>query len=166
MKWKIQNFCPLITYYNLIMCRTLIHRHSMHFLDGLIFFGDEIQELYKDLSILNVNVVRQILAIGKSGCAVGIISGSSSNVRALARKEIQDKYLLFPNLNQSVYVERHLNPLRTEIECQQYLQTKGITDIDPIQLFHMTGGVGRYMDRVLNNESLDIKYSDIMEKME
>ena len=153
MKWKIQNFCPLITYYNLIMCRTLIHRHSMHFLDGLIFFGDEIQELYKDLSILNVNVVRQILAIGKSGCAVGIISGSSSNVRALARKEIQDKYLLFPNLNQSVYVERHLNPLRTENEIKQYLESQKETiDMDPFRLFQMTGGVGRHMDSVLFHE--------------
>ena len=48
---------------------------------GLIFFGDEIQELYKDLSTLDV--VREILAIGKSGCAMGVISGSSSTRRVM-----------------------------------------------------------------------------------
>ena len=63
---------------------------------GLIFFGDEIQELYKVLSTLHV--VKEILAIGKSGCAMGIISGTSSTVRALAYKEIkEDKYLPYPN---------------------------------------------------------------------
>lgn len=55
---------------------------------GLIFFGDEIQELYKNLSTLPV--VQEILAIGKCGCAMGVISGSSSTVRALAYNEIKE----------------------------------------------------------------------------
>ena len=131
---------------------------------GLIFFGDEIQELYKDISKLDV--VRELIVIGKAGCSMGIISGSSSNVRALAFNQIQeDKYLRYPNLNHSVYSEVHLDPLRSEIEIRQYLQTKGITDMDPIKLFELTGGVGRHMDKVLSTRSMNT-HSEIMIKME
>ena len=102
---------------------------------GVIFFGDEIQELYKNPS--NIPVVRQILAIGKTGCAMGIVSGSSFNVRALAFKEVDDeKYNLYPNLNNTVYKTKDLNPLRTEIEIQQYLQIQTKTiHIDLFELF-------------------------------
>ena len=90
---------------------------------GVIFFGDEIQELYKNPS--NIPVVTQILAIGKSGCAMGIVSGSSSNVRALAYKKVNDfKYLDYPSLINTVYKEKHLNPLRTENEIKQYLENQ------------------------------------------
>ena len=66
---------------------------------------------------------------------MGIISGSTSNVRALAYKEIKDdKYLRYPNLNHTVYMKRHIIPLRTEIEFQQYLQVQGKTHIDPFEL--------------------------------
>ena len=103
---------------------------------GVIFFGDEIQELYKNPS--NIPVVRQILAIGKTGCAMGIVSGSSFNVRALAFKEIDDyKYLDYPSLNNTVYKENHLNPLRTENEMKQYLESqKKKVHMDPFLLHY------------------------------
>ena len=56
----------------------------------LIVFGDEFQTLYKVKSKtqdLNIKVVRELLAVGKSVLSLGIISGASAATKALAHQD-------------------------------------------------------------------------------
>jgi hypothetical protein len=68
----------------------------------------------------SIMVVQEFLCIGKSRFAMGVLSGSSARVKELIHKEINDSRLdKYPNLNHTVYSERHLMPVRDKQELQK-----------------------------------------------
>jgi hypothetical protein len=93
-------------------------------------------------------IVKELLCIGKSHYAMGIISGSSAHVKNLVHREGEQQEHLrgYPNLNHSVYTERHLPPVRKREELLDVIQlySADIRGVD--DLFSKTGGVGRFMD--------------------
>jgi len=133
---------------------------------GVIFFADEIQFLYKEGNI-GENIVRELLCLGKSDYAKGIISGSSSNVNALAyRNNPNDPtHFGFPNLNHTVYRQCHLSPLRTRLDLAAVLAIKGRQTIEIDELFRLTGGVGRHISAYLSGEYIQSTLADIIASM-
>lgn len=130
------------------------------------FFADEIQELYKaDASreCPEVSCVKELLSIGKSPNCFGVISGSSAKIASLAiRKDPGVEYREYPNLNNSVYREMKLLPLRDKEELQKLLEVRYpplATAVE--QVFVETGGVGRNIDRY--NEQ--ISHEDLLAHM-
>jgi len=122
---------------------------------GIFLFADEVQHLYTN-DVNDVQIVQEILCIGKSPFAMGIISGSSSDVKALVHKECvdDDRYKKYPNLNHTVYSERHLCPVRKHADLKTTIATlydKSFDDAQISELFRKTGGIGRYISTYVND---------------
>lgn len=82
-----------------------------------IYLFDEVQVLYDEDKYRESckNILKQILTVGKEGGALGVISGSSSNLCSLIYcKSPSSKG--YPNLNDRVYTLTYLPPLRENKE--------------------------------------------------
>eukprot|EP00761_Pharyngomonas_kirbyi_P001420 gb/GECH01001424.1/.p1 GENE.gb/GECH01001424.1/~~gb/GECH01001424.1/.p1 ORF type:complete len:626 (+),score=48.08 gb/GECH01001424.1/:1-1878(+) len=122
-------------------------------------FLDEIQTLFVPNNhpdyIRNLEITREILKLGKSEFhCFGVLSGSSSNVRNLAYHEDPlAKEGRYPNLNNNVYCEYELRPVRDRNEMLEIIPE--YVDVD--KCFFMTGGVGRS----INNYIFSRQYYEI-----
>ena len=121
----------------------------------IAMFLDEIQHLYvpKDDNCYPqyIEILREILFIAKCEYkSFGVISGSSAKIRDLAYLKTDfAKNGGFPNLNNNVYREINLKPIRDPNELAQLL---GSTDENEIKsCFSKTGGVGRSVDAYKKN---------------
>ena len=110
----------------------------------VVLFADEVQELYRSNKYLNI--IREILVVGKCEASFGIISGSSQCIRSLVHKEriyTGPEYFnnACVNLNHQVYKELRLLPLRQETEINSF-RVQHSVDINNNELFKKTGGIG------------------------
>ena len=107
---------------------------------GLIFFGDEFEYLYRYTNEHSITIVKQVLSLGKSTLALGVISGSAVDLRALAYKENRDdpRYQEYPDLNHSVYVEWRLDPIRNRCDFIEALKVKQLPISDEDKIYFCT----------------------------
>jgi hypothetical protein len=98
---------------------------------------------------------------------MGIISGSSSNVKTLVHKEDDSsEWRDYPNLNHSVYAEAHLPPVRNKEELVRILDLYQVSRDCVDELFQKTGGVGRYMDAYCKKNFTESRLPDIIQILE
>ncbi|KAJ3078489.1 hypothetical protein HK102_004471 [Quaeritorhiza haematococci] len=124
----------------------------------IAFFADEIQSLYvagptpmeKRSPTAGLNILVQLLVIGKNPHAFGVVSGSSRSL-AFKRQGIDDWFLTYPDLHNSVYELMVLHPIRTQQEfCCLVVQRfphPNTSEEALMELYFKTGGVGRYIDQ-------------------
>eukprot|EP00834_Sanchytrium_tribonematis_P005310 NODE_313_length_10011_cov_0.634584.p2 type:complete len:604 gc:universal NODE_313_length_10011_cov_0.634584:2132-321(-) len=119
----------------------------------LIVFGDEFQSLYEvksNTQDLNIKVIRELLAVGKSVLSLGIISGSSAATKALAYQESNLKSIKydhggFSDLNRECYKEVVIPPMRNREELTRFLTDRNISLAELDNYMNCTGGVGGRM---------------------
>lgn len=125
----------------------------------LIFFPDEIQCLYvKDETSetnrsLYISIIAQIADIGKSSHHIGVASGSSVNLKKFALHPIENGFLGYDTLNNSVYSPISLNPYRNYDDFKSILQTilSSSENIDYnklISYYLNSGGVARQIQKL------------------
>ncbi|KAJ1443387.1 hypothetical protein B484DRAFT_414484 [Ochromonadaceae sp. CCMP2298] len=134
----------------------------------IVFFADEIQLLYKPNATAGdatCAAVADLLAIGKTDNAFGVVAGSTSALRSLtfrghvaAGSDKVDPYRAYVDLNNTVYVAHDVSPLRKRDEVRGVLQQRADTvatdngALAPVSdtlvdaVFTVTGGIGRLID--------------------
>ncbi|KAI9243099.1 hypothetical protein BY458DRAFT_570355, partial [Sporodiniella umbellata] len=138
---------------NVITIDSIIENYKI----PIFLFADEVQDLYVDNTEPNYNVyvknISTILEIGKSKMCYGIISGSSSRIKDMIFKKnsYENVYKNYPNLNDTVYINNTLLPIRDKKELDNFLIYKyplfyNERNIDNkkdsiISLYYNTGGV-------------------------
>ena len=132
---------------------------------AVVFFADEVQQLYDegaDRDAQTCLAVADLLAVGKTANCLGILAGSTSQLRGLVfRRHTEragDPYRYYPDLNSTVYSTYTVAPLRTPEEVEgvlRQLAQRGAMDDTKInsvlsekyinEVFSATGGVGRLL---------------------
>jgi hypothetical protein len=119
-------------------------------------FLDEIQTLFvpRDHGDFQtyLGITKDILVLGKSEYdCFGVLSGSTSNVHDLAyHKDPIAQAGSYPNLNNTVYCEYHLSPIRDRQELRS-IMLPGTSDEQVDACFRATGGVGRSLKRYVSD---------------
>jgi hypothetical protein len=136
-----------------------------HTRKAVVFFADEVQQLYEagaERDAPTCLAVADLLAVGKTENCLGILAGSTSQLRALVFRRHADRavdpYRYYPDLNNTVYPTHTVAPLRTQEEMKgvlrQRAQRGGMDDatINSVlsekyinAVFSATGGVGRLL---------------------
>ncbi|KAL6055843.1 hypothetical protein QOT17_016534 [Balamuthia mandrillaris] len=123
------------------------------------FFLDEVQVLFVATNHSNygtyLRITQDILYVGKGAYnAFGVISGSSSNLRSLAYKQdTLAKEGDYPNLNNNVYREYRLSPIRKLDELKEVIKMIDSHWVGNVQAcFDATGGVGRALRSFIQNQ--------------
>ncbi|KAI9243088.1 hypothetical protein BY458DRAFT_570357, partial [Sporodiniella umbellata] len=127
-----------------------------------ILFADEIQDLYlSDPSHPYedyLNNVSDILEIGKNKIGYGIISGSSSRLKNMIFKKngYENKYEKYPNLNDTVFNNDRLLPIRDKCEMNAFLNYKyqilNAND-DATTAYYHTGGLIGIIEAYVSNDN-------------
>jgi Cdc6-like AAA superfamily ATPase len=120
-------------------------KHCAHHNKRVVVFADEIQELYDgDVAQLDSGrkIIAELIAVGKSPLAFGVISGSASKTRRLVHCHEGYRVSGFSNLNHSVFVQHRMMPARKEDDLKAMIQAFCST-AKPTDVFHVTGGVAR-----------------------
>ncbi len=93
---------------------------------AVVFFADEVQHLYDAGAARDAPTclaVADLLAVGKTENCLGILAGSTSQLRSLVFRRHADRamdpYRHYPDLNNGVYPTRIVAPLRTPEEVDR-----------------------------------------------
>ncbi|KAI9242984.1 hypothetical protein BY458DRAFT_495492, partial [Sporodiniella umbellata] len=126
-----------------------------------ILFSDEIQELYVgdtnphyDIYVKNIST---ILEIGKNKLNFGVISGSSSRLKNMIFKknEYKKEYENYPNLNDTVFNNDKLLPIRNKEELTNFLHykyAKNVNNDDINLIYYNTGGLIGIIESYISND--------------
>jgi hypothetical protein len=133
------------------------------------FLCDEIQYLY-DNNAINVDIIQKIATIGKTTFHFAVASGSSVKTKDLCFYPDKYGYPSYQTLNNSVFREIKLLPIRDQEEFSRIVRLltfdREFTYDEFCELFLRTGGVPRFLCSINEPVTLvpvsDLYYSNVV----